>query len=98
MSEAATPPSKIVLPPKTTPADVFDMTSESGYSPSVPHPRRRSARPSFSTVGRNTRRGSMVGGDEEPLKLPTLVPGIRPAYSSPLPVLPMIVLCIASTH
>lgn len=35
--------------------------------------------------------------DEELVaKLPTLVPGIRPAYSTPLPVLPMIVLCIVS--
>jgi hypothetical protein len=33
-------------------------------------------------------------GDEEEIKLPTLVPGIRPAYSTPLPGLPMAVLCI----
>jgi hypothetical protein len=32
--------------------------------------------------------------DGEAPKLPTLVPGIRPAYSTPLPVLPMLVLCI----
>ena len=32
--------------------------------------------------------------DEVNAKLPTLVPGIRTAYSTPLPVLPMVVLCI----
>jgi len=36
--------------------------------------------------------------DDEGPKLPTLVPGIRPAYSTPLPMLPMIVLCIVSAH
>ena len=35
-------------------------------------------------------------GDEGEVKLPTLVPGIRPAYSTPLPALPMAVLCIVS--
>ena len=34
--------------------------------------------------------------EDEGAKLPTLVPGIRPAYSTPLPVLPMVVLCIVS--
>ena len=33
---------------------------------------------------------------DESMKLPSLVPGIRPAYSTPLPVLPMLVLCIVS--
>lgn len=35
-------------------------------------------------------------GQVEDVKLPTLVPGIRPAYSTPLPALPMVVLCIVS--
>lgn len=96
----ATPPGKIKLPPGPSPADVFDMSTDSA-SPSpystVPMPKghRRSIRPSFSTVGRGTRRGSMATALEEDVpKLPTLVPGIRPAYSTPLPMLPMIVLCI----
>jgi hypothetical protein len=38
----------------------------------------------------------MVGEDDMAQKLPTLVPGIRPAYSTPLPTLPMVVLCIVS--
>lgn len=72
---------------------------------SVPLPKsggRRSVRASFSTVGKNRRvsRAGTVGIDEmvqdedSAPKLPTLVPGIRPAYSTPLPTLPMIVLCI----
>lgn len=28
--------------------------------------------------------------------IPTLLPNIRPAYATPLPVLPMVVLCIVS--
>ncbi|WWC72073.1 uncharacterized protein I206_106033 [Kwoniella pini CBS 10737] len=67
---------------------------------------RRSVRNSFASYGRGGRRmsrgtpGLEIGSplpDEEDLqpKLPTLVPGIRPAYSTPLPVLPMIVMCIA---
>ncbi|WWC94943.1 hypothetical protein V866_001795 [Kwoniella sp. B9012] len=69
---------------------------------------RRSMRNSFASYGRGGRRvsrGTPGGGvdigsplvDDEDLqpKLPTLVPGIRPAYSTPLPVLPMIVMCIA---
>jgi hypothetical protein len=36
----------------------------------------------------------MLDEDLQQPKLPTLVPGIRPAYSTPLPVLPMVVLCI----
>lgn len=70
--------------------------------------RSRSARPSFAT--QRTRRGSRATmiihddadpnhggtGDGEGVKLPTLVPGIRPAYSTPLPTLPMVVLCIVS--
>ncbi|OCF41340.1 hypothetical protein I317_04821 [Kwoniella heveanensis CBS 569] len=73
-------------------------------------PRRRSVRHSFASYGRGGRRLSRgVNGtpglddihdgliDDEELtpKLPSLVPGIRPAYSTPLPVLPMIVMCIA---
>jgi hypothetical protein len=76
---------------------------------SVPLPkhRRSSYRPSFSTVGRSrSRRASRASRfgvpiDDDDLfeedaqpKLPTLVPGIRPAYSTPLPTLPMVVLCI----
>ncbi|WRT70167.1 uncharacterized protein IL334_007161 [Kwoniella shivajii] len=65
--------------------------------------RRRSVRNSFASYGRNGRRmsrGVEIGSplpDDEDLapKLPTLVPGIRPAYSTPLPVLPMVVMCIA---
>lgn len=64
----------------------------------------RGPRQSFSTVGRSTRRGSRwttagvdLTEDDAGPKLPTLVPGIRPAYSTPLPTLPMIVLCIVSS-
>ncbi|WWC91764.1 uncharacterized protein L201_006711 [Kwoniella dendrophila CBS 6074] len=68
---------------------------------------RRSVRNSFASYGRGGRRmsrgttpgldiGSPLPDDEDLIpKLPTLVPGIRPAYSTPLPVLPMIVMCIA---
>ncbi|KAK4689589.1 hypothetical protein P7C73_g509, partial [Tremellales sp. Uapishka_1] len=75
------------------------QASTSGTVP-LPKARRWTNRQSFSTVGRG-RRASGSGavedliGEEEVLKLPTLVPGIRPAYSTPLPTLPMIVLCIA---
>jgi hypothetical protein len=34
--------------------------------------------------------------DEGKPAIPTLLPNIRPAYSTPLPVLPMVVLCIVS--
>lgn len=69
------------------------------------HPRRvSSVRPSFSTFREPHRRSRApsrvssrhLGLDDEDIKLPSLVPGIRPAYSTPLPVLPMIVLCIVS--
>lgn len=64
---------------------------------SVPMP-RRSARQSFAT--QRTRRGSrgtvLIHDDVEDIKLPSLVPGIRPAYSTPLPGLPMVVLSIVS--
>jgi hypothetical protein len=63
-------------------------------------PRRVSnIRPSFSTMHGSIRRASRVPNfdeDGEAPKLPTLVPGIRPAYSTPLPILPMLVLCIVS--
>lgn len=77
----ATPPSKISLPPVP---DVFNETPSNLGSHSRPYRR------SFSTV--RERRASNVEDDTP--KLPTLVPGIRPAYSTPLPALPMIVLCI----
>jgi hypothetical protein len=82
--------------------------SPSDASPSVPYPNRghtnRSLRPSFSTVGATRRKVSRatlrgledLDADDEGAKLPSLVPGIRPAYSTPLPVLPMVVLCIVS--
>lgn len=64
---------------------------------------RRSIRPSFATVRsrRVSRAATTAGidelvGEEVAPKLPTLVPGIRPAYSTPLPTLPMVVLCIVS--
>ncbi|KLT39562.1 major facilitator superfamily MFS-1 [Cutaneotrichosporon oleaginosum] len=68
----------------------------------VHHTRRvSSVRPSFSTF-RETHRRSRAASrsshhhfEDEDIKLPSLVPGIRPAYSTPLPVLPMVVLCIA---
>lgn len=103
----ATPPSKIRLPPPPSSADFSDnaMTdspsNDGGRSPSfftsVPGP-RRSARQSFATL--RTRRGSrgtmIVHDDVDDVKLPSLVPGIRPAYSTPLPGLPMVVLSIVS--
>ncbi|ORX39370.1 hypothetical protein BD324DRAFT_576791 [Kockovaella imperatae] len=76
----------------------------------LPKQRRRSTRPSFATSirrpgtmgirARQASRASAWSGVaetvmDESLKLPSLVPGIRPAYSTPLPVLPMVVLCIA---
>jgi hypothetical protein len=83
--------------------------SPSDASPSVPYPNRgmnsRSLRPSFSTAGggrRKVSRATLRGledldtDEDGGAKLPTLVPGIRPAYSTPLPVLPMVVLCIVS--
>ncbi|KAJ9099285.1 hypothetical protein QFC21_004166 [Naganishia friedmannii] len=36
-----------------------------------------------------------AGNDEGKPAIPSLLPNIRPAYSTPLPVLPMVVLCIA---
>jgi len=108
----ATPPARISLPPRQPPSDVFGAGASSpadSPSPSVPYPNRhlinRSLRPSFSTVGgrRKVSRATLRGledlgldDEDEGAKLPTLVPGIRPAYSTPLPVLPMIVLCIVS--
>ena len=88
---------------------VFPPSNAQGQLP-LPKARRKSAaRPSFSTstMGKRSasrRRASRmtVGGmtdvdaDDLAPKMPTLVPGIRPAYSTPLPVLPMVVLCIAS--
>lgn len=76
-------------------------------TPQYHEPRRSSAiRPSHSTFRDSARRSSRrvsrasrfggYDGEEDERKLPTLVPGIRPAYSTPLPVLPMIVLCIVS--
>lgn len=91
----ATPPSKLTLPPRPTPSEIAGGSSYSG-SPSSPFasvPRPRRVRPSFSTVGRNT----IHEVDDEAPKLPSLVPGIRPAYSTPLPTLPMVVLCIVSS-
>jgi hypothetical protein len=105
----ATPPTRINLPPRVTPSDLFNPSpNESPSNPSGSYPNRRvisrSLRPSFSTAAGRTRKVSRatlrgledlgMDDDEEGTKLPTLVPGIRPAYSTPLPVLPMIVLCI----
>lgn len=73
--------------------------SASGSRTGSAHPPRRSARQSFATL--RTRRGSrgtvLIHDDAEDIKLPTLVPGIRPAYSTPLPGLPMAVLSIVSS-
>lgn len=60
-----------------------------------------SYRPSMSSlrsgriVSRRVSR-AVEDGDEDGPKLPSLVPGIRAAYSTPLPMLPMVVLCIVS--
>ncbi|GMK57099.1 hypothetical protein CspeluHIS016_0309390 [Cutaneotrichosporon spelunceum] len=68
----------------------------------VHNPRRvSSVRPSFSTFQESHRRSRAASRssqhhfEDADIKLPSLVPGIRPAYSTPLPVLPMIVLCLA---
>jgi hypothetical protein len=87
LTMTATPPGKITLPPGPSPSELFDTSSP--YSTGASHSRR--PRQSFSTAGR-ARRDSF---DDVP-KLPTLVPGIRPAYSTSLPMLPMVVLCIVS--
>ena len=78
----------------------------------LPKPRRRSTRQSFAASFRRNgpagfggnngnRRVSAWSGVEtivdESMKLPSLVPGIRPAYMTPLPRLPMLVLCIVSS-
>ncbi|KIR98446.1 hypothetical protein L804_04018 [Cryptococcus deuterogattii 2001/935-1] len=121
----ATPPGRIVLPPKPTVTDI--LGEPSALASGTPSPqirqsslainghskgtlpnskaRRKSARPSFSSYGRGraaSSRGPAVGIVDDLLddedfgpKLPTLVPGIRAAYATPLPVLPMIVMCIA---
>ena len=62
--------------------------------------RRRSTRPSFNTLNRSRRVSKAATAvadavEVEEVKLPSLVPGIRPAYSTPLPMLPMTVLCLA---
>lgn len=41
--------------------------------------------------------GSQFEAEGKPA-IPVLVPGIRPAYSTPLPLLAMIVLSIVSLH
>ena len=107
----ATPPTRISLPPRQPAPDVFGGASSPADSPSPsgPYSNRhlvdRSLRPSFSTPGgrRKVSRATLRGleglgldDEDESTKLPTLVPGIRPAYSTPLPVLPMVVLCIVS--
>jgi hypothetical protein len=107
----ATPPAHITLPRRQPPSDVFGGSSSPADSPSPsgPYSNRhlinRSLRPSFSTAGgrRKVSRATLRGledlgldDEDESTKLPKLVPGIRPAYSTPLPVLPMVVLCIVS--
>lgn len=65
-------------------------------SPSVGINSRRGSR---ATLGRNRDVTGLLSpgfDDGHTPKIPTLVPGIRPAYSTPLPVLPMVVLCIVS--
>ncbi|WVQ84654.1 hypothetical protein IAT38_006809 [Cryptococcus sp. DSM 104549] len=68
---------------------------------SVPLPKGRRHSTYGRSASRRISRGTPSGivdelfADDEAPKLPTLVPGIRPAYSTPLPVLPMIVMCIA---
>ncbi|KAK8853268.1 hypothetical protein IAR55_003970 [Kwoniella newhampshirensis] len=94
--------------PNASPSVGRSSVGFGGGSLPLPKGRRRSTiRPSFSSTARGgggARRVSRatVGefedlNDDETPKLPTLVPGIRPAYSTPLPVLPMIVMCIAMT-
>jgi hypothetical protein len=79
----ATPPSRIALPARRPASDIFGTAASPGLS------RRK--------VSRATLRGlEDLDADDEGAKLPSLVPGIRPAYSTPLPVLPMVVLCIVS--
>ncbi|RXK35648.1 hypothetical protein M231_07078 [Tremella mesenterica] len=89
-----------------TPSDTPNSSSFLPGQVPLPKARRKSAGRSFSTVGhgysshRRVSKATFRGvddlvGDADALKLPTLVPGIRPAYSTPLPVLPMVVLCIA---
>lgn len=98
----ATPPTRIAIPPRPDGADVFGTAASSPLEQVNRRIASRNLRPSFSTAGGGRRRVSRapLGGlddldaDEANAKLPTLVPGIRTAYSTPLPVLPMIVLCI----
>ena len=75
-----------------------NRASKSSFnSPNLGLGNRRGSR---STVGRNRDiTGILSPGldDGQGPKIPTLVPGIRPAYSTPLPVLPMVVLCIVSS-
>lgn len=95
-----------------TPSDTSPSGSPGvPYAQGLGRGRRRSAvRQSFSTANNASLRARRVSRmtnpdgtdldipDEEleAPKLPTLVPGIRPAYSTPLPVLPMVVLCLVS--
>ncbi len=99
------------LSPLDTPNNT---TSWQGSSIPLPKPRRWSNRQSFSATnkaGSGTGSGrrpshahsvhnhnALFADDDMVVKLPTLVPGIRPAYSTPLPLLPMIVLCIVSRN
>lgn len=81
------------------------MAAADALATPVHHPRRvSSVRPSFSTFRGDSYRRSRAASrssyhhafDDDEIKLPSLVPGIRPAYSTPLPVLPIMVLCIVS--
>lgn len=98
------------LAPPTAPTPSASAAADALSTPPQPRePRRSSAiRPSYSTLRGSFRRSSRrvsrasrfggLDGDDDERKLPTLVPGIRPAYSTPLPVLPMVVLCIVGTE
>lgn len=77
------------------------ISSHIGTPINKAHSRFSSYRPSMSSlrsgriVSRRVSR-AVDGDDEDGVKLPSLVPGIRAAYSTPLPMLPMVVLCIVS--
>lgn len=70
-----------------TPVNKMAQSRFSSYRPSM------SSLRSGRIVSRRVSR-AVDGDDEDGVKLPSLVPGIRAAYSTPLPMLPMVVLCI----
>lgn len=85
----------------TTQRSALGIGLHSGVPSNKGGSRFSSYRPSMSSlrsgriVSRRVSR-AVEDGDEDAPKLPSLVPGIRAAYSTPLPMLPMVVLCIVS--